>query len=66
MIVDVKDASFGVFHGGRFCNWSILAYQHQPVYAIISRTSAHEIFIDGLGPQQSLLTLPSRIIKWRE
>jgi hypothetical protein len=38
MIVDVKDASFRVFHEGRFCSWSISAYQHQPVYAITSRT----------------------------
>ena len=38
MIVDVKDASFRVGHGGRIWSWSISAYQHQPVYAIISRT----------------------------
>lgn len=39
MIVDVKDASFRVFHGGRFCSWLISTYQHQPVYAITSRIS---------------------------
>jgi hypothetical protein len=36
MIVDVKDASFRVFHGLQLVD---LAYQHQPVCAIISRTS---------------------------
>ena len=38
MIVDVKDASFRMFHGGQFCGWSISAYQQEPVCAITSRT----------------------------
>ena len=75
MIVDVKDASSCVFHSRRFCSWSISAYQHEPVCAITSRTrgevvfsvgfsgGAHEIFIDGLGAQQALLTSPSHIIR---
>jgi hypothetical protein len=77
MIVDVKDASFRVFHGRRFCSGSISAYQHEPVCAITSRTrevalsvgfscGAHEIFIDVLGAPQALLTSPSHIIERRE
>jgi len=75
MIVDVKDASFRLLHGGRFdgFDFSVSAstglrdhFSHQwgcPLGAIKCSRGAHQIFIDGLGTQEALLTSPSRIIE---
>ena len=79
MIVDVKDASFRVDHGGglELVDFSVSAstglcdYFSQQGGSRFGATKgfpcdAPEIFIDGFGTQQSLLTSPSRIFEWRE
>jgi hypothetical protein len=67
MIVNVKNASFRMFHGG---DWQRLApsvaasnglRDHFP-----HRLGASEIFIDELGPEQAILAPSSRIIGRRD
>jgi hypothetical protein len=79
MIVDVKDASFGVIHGRAvlwLVDFSLSAstglrdhFSQQVRYPFgdsVYTCGSHEILIDGLGMQQALLMSPSQIIEWRE
>jgi hypothetical protein len=75
MIVDVKDASFRVFHGRRFwlVDFSLSArtrlrdhFSHRRLPFRLGSPAVPEIIIDGLGALQALLTSPSHIIESRE
>jgi hypothetical protein len=67
MIVNVKDASFRMFHGG---NWQWLAPSVSASNGLRDHFSHRlgqlEIFIDGLGPEQAILTPSSQILGSRD
>jgi len=67
MIVNVKDASFRVFHGG---DWQWIAPSVSASCGLRDHFSHRlgqlEIFIDGLGPEQAILTPSSRISRMQE
>jgi len=67
MVVNVKDASFRMFHG---VDWQWRASSVSASYGLRDHFSHRlgqlEIFIDGLGPEQAILTPSSRISRMQE